>query len=113
MQILQKQLLNFLLKNLLILISEYRKAYDSGTVTEAQAAVYDVCERSESTEYLPSVMSNTVRDGSGNTHNLSSLQYVEFQTDYLRLYWEYVEEKLQEATSQSEKEAILKAAKNV
>lgn len=95
------------------MILEYRKASDAGTVTKAQAAVYDIVEAAKDTEYLPGVMPSTIKDGQEKEHTLSPTQYVEYQTDYNRLYWEYVEEALPDAHSDAEKLAVLSAAKTV
>ena len=94
------------------MIREYQKADDHGALTPAQKAVYAVCKEEESTEYLPGVMQITVKDGRDVKHTLSDEQYVEFQTDYLRLYWEYVEDNLGNA-AYGEKAAVLTAAKKI
>ena len=95
------------------MILEYRKSADAGTSTRAQDAVNAVCDREGSTEFLPSVMQSTIKDGGGNPHTLSDVQYVEYQTDYLRIYWENVEQNLTGAQTESEKVAILKSAKEL
>lgn len=100
-------------QTVLDMIREYQKASDHGDLTEAQEAVYAVCEAAGSTEYLPSVMQVSIKDGNGVTQELSDIQYVEYQTDYNRLYWEYVERTLPTATTQAQKKAVLKAAKDV
>ena len=100
-------------QTVLDMIREYQKASDHGELTAAQEAVYAVCEKAGSTEYLPSVMQVSIKDGSDRAHELSAIQYVEYQTDYNRLYWEYVEDKLPTATTQAQKVAVLKAAKDV
>lgn len=94
------------------MIREYQKADDNGSLTPAQKAVYAVCKEEGSTEYLPGVMQITVKDGNDVKHKLSDVQFVEFQTDYLRLYWEYVEDNLGGA-AYGEKAAVLAAAKKV
>lgn len=95
------------------MILEYRKSADAGTSTRAQDAVNAVCDRVGSTEYLPSVMQSTIKDGGGTPHTLSDVQYVEYQTDYLRIYWENVEQNLTGTKTDAEKAAILKSAKEV
>ena len=95
------------------MILEYRKSADAGTSTRAQDAVNAVCDREGSTEFLPSVMQSTIKDGGGTPHTLSDVQYVEYQTDYLRIYWENVEQNLTGAQTEAEKVAILKSAKEV
>lgn len=95
------------------MIREYQKGIDGGYKTEWQKAVEAVCIETGSTEYLPSVMQGEVKDGEGNKHELSDVQYVEYQTDYLRLYWEIVEETMSSNMSTEAKANILEAAKNV
>ena len=95
------------------MIGEYRKGIDNGTSTPAQTAVEEVCKANSSTEYLPSVMPVEVTDGSGEKHLLSDIQYVEYQTDYLRIYWETVEDTLPDAESAAEQAKILIKAKQV
>lgn len=96
----------------LTMINEYRKASDSGALTTAQKAVYAVCKQENSTDYLPSTMQPTVKDGAGKTHTLSGVDYVEFQLNYNRLYWEYVEDNINRGKSAAEKAAICTAAKS-
>lgn len=100
-------------QTVLNMILEYQKAADNGKLTAAQRAVYAVCERQGSTENLPSVMQSTIKDGNEVPHTLSDVQYVEYQTDYLRLYWNYVEANLNPRDTQAQQAAVLKAAKDV
>lgn len=100
-------------QTVLDMVLEYRKSIDSGELTATQKAVNAICKQVGSTEGMPSVMQDEVQDGSGVKHKLSDVQYVEYQTDYLRLYWETVEDSLPGAKSDKEKLAVLKAAKEV
>lgn len=95
------------------MIREYQKSIDGGYKTSWQKAVEAVCKAKGSTDYLPSVMSGEVTDGNGKKHNLSDVQYVEFQTDYLRLYWETVEDTMSADMTTDEKTRILLSAKRV
>ena len=99
------------------MIHEYQKTSDSGYLTDVQKAVYDICrkdfEKEGELNLLPGVMNIYVKDGADRIHNLDSVQYVEYQTDYLRLYWEMVEETLGEAQTQEARVAVLNAAKKV
>jgi hypothetical protein len=97
----------------LSMITEYRKDFDNGTRTEAEAAVEAVCEAVGSTEYLPAVMPVTVKDANGEAHTLSDAQYLEYQTEYLGFYWDTVERTLEGAGNQQSKESVLTAAKSV
>lgn len=100
-------------QTVLDMILEYQKAYDNGTKTAGQKAVESVCKSAGTTEYLPSVVQSTIKDEKEQSHTLSAAQYVEYQGEYLRLYWEAVEEALPSAKTQSEKEKVLKYAKSV
>lgn len=95
------------------MIYEYQKGIDGNYKTQWQEAVENVCNEKGSTVYLPSVMSAEVTDGDGKKHNLSDVQYVEYQTDYLRLYWETIEDTLPDAKTTAEKSRIILAAKEV
>lgn len=94
------------------MIKEYQKDADNGFVSPTLRMVYDVCEREGDTEFLPSTMQSSIKDGNKADHLLSDVQYVEYQTDYLRRYYEYVETALPAAKNEREETAILRAAKS-
>ena len=94
-------------------IYEYRKAHDHNITTDAERMAYGVCKEQGGTELLPSCLPVTVKDGDEKTHSLSASQYVEYQFDYNRLYWEYVEDILSQSQSADERAAVLRAAKTV
>lgn len=94
-------------------IYEYRKAHDHNITTDAERMAYGVCKEQGGTELLPSCLPVTVKDGDEKTHSLSASQYVEYQFDYNRLYWEYVEDMLSQSQSADERAAVLRAAKTV
>lgn len=95
------------------MIREYQKGIDGNYKTSLQKTVEAVCEAKGSTEYLPSVMPPEVTDGKDIKHNLSDVQYVEYQTDYLRLYWETIEDTMTTKMSTEKKAQILLSAKRV
>lgn len=95
------------------MILEYQKGIDKNYKTKTQLAVEKVCKEQNSTEFLPSVMPVEVTDGKDKKHTLSDIQYVEYQTDYLRLYWETIEEALPDAQSKAERAQIITSAKRV
>ena len=98
-------------QTVLNMLAEYEKAAEHGTVTKAEQAVYDVVRYVGNTSLLPSVVQSAIKDGNEAEHTLSATQYVEYQTDYNRLYWEYVEDNLGRAKKDREKLAVLTAAK--
>lgn len=100
-------------QTVLDMVLEYRKSVDSGELTAAQQAVNEICKAAGSTEGMPGVMQTEVKDGNDVKHKLSDVQYVEYQTDYLRLYWETVEQSLPGAKSTKEKANVLDMAKTV
>lgn len=99
-------------QTVLNMIKEYQKDADNGFVSPTLRMVYDVCEREGDTEFLPSTMQSSIKDGNKADHLLSDVQYVEYQTDYLRRYYEYVETALPAAKNDREETAILRAAKS-
>ena len=98
-------------QTVLNMILEYQKASDNGYITKAQSIVYSICKKEGSTELLPSSVNTYVKDGDDKTRNLSAAQYVEYQLDYNRRYWDYVEDNITTSQSHAEKLAVLKAAK--
>jgi hypothetical protein len=99
-------------QTVLNMIAEYMKFRESGVSTEAERQIEKICVSTGSTEFLPSVMQNSVKDSSGKMHTLSDSQYVEYQTDYLKRYWEYVEGGMKPSDDESTKESIAKNAKD-
>lgn len=95
------------------MIREYQKADELGSRTAAQSAVYEVCRKKGSTKYLPSAVQSTIKDEDDVSHTLSDSQYVEYQTDYLRIYWEAVEGAYYEADGIEEKANAILSAKSL
>lgn len=98
-------------QTVLDMINEYRKTSDSGVYPKAQELIIELCRSQKNTEYLPSVMDTTVKDGKKKEYQLSDVQYVEYQTDYLRLYWEMVEQNIKPGMKTADKLNTIKAAK--
>lgn len=100
-------------QTVLNMILEYQKASDRGSVSALEKTVYDVCKAKGSTEFLPSVMQSTItvtdKDDNKKTYTLNATQYVEYQTEYNRLYWESVEDILDGASSKERAHLILSA----
>ena len=99
-------------QTVLDMIREYQKAYDLGSTTKVQEVVYSICDEQNKTDYLPGVMQTTVKDGNDVKHSLSDVQYVEYQTEYLGLYWEIAEDVLSNAGSAAERASLLREAKD-
>lgn len=97
-------------QTVLTMIQEWREASDTGYLTPVQKAVYDIAA-DYGTDYLPGTMQTYVKDENKEKHPLSAAQYVEYQTNYLRIYWEIAEEKLPYASGAEEQEEALKEAK--
>lgn len=100
-------------QTVLSMINEYRKASDSGAQTDAQKAVYAVCAAVGDTSLLPAVMPVVVKDGQKGDHELGAVQYVEYQLEYNRFYWEYAEDVLGGLTDDADKIRALKSAKTI
>jgi hypothetical protein len=97
----------------LSMINEYRKSADTDNTTREQQFVNNVCREQNDTKYLPDVMQGYIRTSDGETHMLSPEQYVEYQTEYNRLYWDYIEANATRTTAAKEKAAVIVAAKDV
>jgi hypothetical protein len=97
-------------QTVLTMIQEWREASDTGYLTPVQKAVYDIAA-DYGTDCLPGTMQTYVKDEDKVKHPLSAAQYVEFQTNYLRIYWEIAEEKLPYASGAEEQAEVLKEAK--
>ena len=93
--------------------AEFNKYADSRKPTAEQAALYSLCKRLGDVSLLPQAMATIVKDDGGKEHKLTSSQYVNFQTEYLTLYWDYVGGVLQSPSLKTakEKQTALEAAK--
>ncbi|MEG1491467.1 MAG: strawberry notch family protein [Oscillospiraceae bacterium] len=98
-------------QTVLNMILEYRKNCDNGTKTSAQKAVEDVCCSVGSTDNMPAVMQSVIKDDDKKSYSLDGSQYVEYQTEYLTAYYDYVEGTLPLCDDDNSKDAALKAAK--
>jgi len=99
-------------QEVLNMIAEYIKAMEHGYETKTEKNVYRIAKESgEVGTYLPSVMPVTVKDGKEREHSLSDVQYVQYQLDYNTTYWQTVEAALPRAKNDTERAAIIKAAK--
>ena len=99
-------------QTVLTMIYEYRKALDSGIESEGQKLAFDVVRKSEDTELLPSPMQTYIKSDDVR-YDLSDAQYVEYQTLYLKNYWEYAASYLPGAKTDREKRAVLRQAKEL
>jgi len=99
-------------QTVLDMVNEYLKDADTGYKTDMEKAVEKVCSDTGSTEYLPSVMSSSVKDANEEVHLLTDSQYVEYQTNYLKAYWEYIEDTYNTSDDSTKQQAVLKAAKD-
>lgn len=104
-------------QTVLNVISEYRLAADYESPSGAEEVVRGVAERLDDTSLLPGVMNTYVKNRKGGKITLSAPDYVKYQMDYLRIYWEGVERLANRNMSDSRlAESIQKAkttAKNV
>lgn len=78
-------------QTVLNVISEYRLAADYESPSGAEEVVRGVAERLDDTSLLPGVMNTYVKNRKGEKITLSAPDYVKYQMDYLRIYWEGVE----------------------
>ncbi|MBR4544930.1 MAG: hypothetical protein IKO14_02980 [Oscillibacter sp.] len=95
----------------LTLIEDYLSAREDATLTAEQEAVYKVCRAAGDTSgMLPSARQNTVKDGEGTVRNLTAAQYYDYQGNFNSLYWNLVKEALPKASTDTERENVLKYA---
>ena len=102
-------------QTVLSMIAEFEKNMDNGYRNSAQKAIENYCIQAGDTSALPAAMPVTVTDDDGATHELSSAEYVRYQTEYLGSYWSYIEDALDVAgdTSTENIGNILSAAKTL
>lgn len=103
------------------MIDGMNRYIDGYAENDLMDAVNNVVAKSYDTSVLPGVMQTYVKDDDKQRHDLTSSQYVDYQTYYLGRYWDYVEaigkdkltsEYLEEAKTQAQLDAknyILKA----
>lgn len=95
------------------MIVEYRKATDNGDRSTAEDVIYSLVESVKDTSLLPAVMQSTVKDSEKNEIKLTDIQYVEYQTTYNGLYWEFIEDNLDVNASDAEKVAVIRQAQSI
>ncbi|HNX63442.1 MAG TPA: hypothetical protein PKN45_12440, partial [Candidatus Limiplasma sp.] len=87
-------------------VNQYAK---DGPNTPEIKALADFVKRNSGTEQYPTALSPSVKDKSGLVHDLTASQYVDYQTDYLRRYWDYAGKVL--ASPETATEEGMKSAK--
>lgn len=91
------------------IVTEYLKAKEIGSGNRAEEMLFDVIRMNEDLSYLPGALSSTVKDADNVQHQLSAQQYVDYQTNYNRVFWETCENGF---TGDAEKDAgIVEIAK--
>ncbi|MEA4947046.1 MAG: LPD38 domain-containing protein [Oscillospiraceae bacterium] len=100
-------------QTVLNMVAELEKNLENGYKNSAQQAVENCCISAGDTSYMPATMPTAVTDDDGETHALTSAEYVRYQTEYLGAYWDYVEDALSAASDTSTENVgnILSAAK--
>lgn len=94
------------------MIREYQKAADNQSQTDAEKEVYAICEAHGDVDVLPGVMNTSIKDADGKEYSLSAVDYVEFQTDYLGIYWESVSQALDGVKGDAQRYSVLKSVKD-
>lgn len=94
------------------MIREYQKAADNQSQTDAEKEVYAICEAHGDVDILPGVMNTSIKDADGKEYSLSAVDYVEFQTDYLGIYWESVSQALDGVKGDAQRYSVLKSVKD-
>ena len=57
-------------------------------------------------------MQTSIKDADGKEYSLSAVDYVEFQTDYLGIYWESVSQALDGVKGDAQRYSVLKSVKD-
>lgn len=99
------------------MIEQFTKEEQTGNDSAVHAALVALAEETGSTELFPQVMDVTIKveDDPATTNDestvftMSDRQYVEFQTDYLRRYWEGAEQALRSGSTEEKTKALRKA----
>lgn len=94
------------------MIREYQKAEDNKSQTDTEKEVYAICEAHGDVDILPGVMNTSIKDSDGKEYTLSAVDYVEFQTDYLGIYWESVSQALDGVKGDAQRYSVLKSVKD-
>ena len=93
------------------MIREYQKAADNKSQTDAEKEVYAICEAHGDVDILPGVMNTSIKDADGTEYTMSAADYVEFQTDYLGIYWEAAAQALDGVKGGAQRYDVLKSVK--
>lgn len=75
-------------QTVLNMIAEMNKSASSGQRTSLQEEVEQLCIKNNTTELMPSVMPDIIKQD-GAAYPLTDSQYVAYQTEYNSLYWEF------------------------
>lgn len=93
------------------MIKEYQKNDDLGNIPGTERLVYQTVVADGQTDLLPSTMKSTIKDARKKEHQLTDVQYVEYQVDYNRLYWLYAGQELKNVKKAEDRIPKLRAAK--
>lgn len=96
-------------QTVLTMVSEFIKNMDHDYKTSVQNQVEAICKKAGETKYLPGVMQSVIKDDSDRQYTLSAKEYVAYQTEYLGLYWDYVEDSLSHANGYMTATVLVKA----
>ena len=91
------------------IIGSYQNNDETGTFKNIKA----VCEHFNDTALLPSVMKSTVTDDNETKHKLNDIQYIEYQTRYNNMYYEFVNSTLDTSEPMNKQRATILAAKKL
>ena len=94
------------------MVNDYRSFTDTGIMTPVQEALYGLVKETGDTSLLPATMQTYVNDGQ-NKYELKAAGYIDYQTRYNELYWQYIEDNLDlNADTKAQTDAV-KAAKKI
>lgn len=84
------------------MIVEFNKSAKSGVSTDLEKAVENVCVHVGNVELMPAVLDPFIKMDDGTEIQLTASQYVDYQTNYLTLYWKYAGTTLGSAMGKNE-----------
>ena len=94
------------------MVNDYRSFTDTGIMTPVQEALYGLVKKTGDTSLLPATMQTYVKDGS-NKYELKAAGYIDYQTRYNELYWQYIEDNLDLNADTKSQADVVKVANNL
>jgi hypothetical protein len=99
-------------QTVLNMVMEFEKNMENGYRSPQQEAIENYSKKTGKTELLPAALDSTLKIDDNTSYTLTDAEYVDMQTDYLGLYYDYVTDALNgKYKTETEKESAVRAAK--